>query len=1007
MLAHAEGLCPSCVIRSVVDLEELDRSELSATLRSIRYVGNYELLEEIARGGMGVVYRARQTTLNRDVAVKLVNNGAFASPEMLRRFRAEAELAASLDHPRIVPIYEVGEHDGLPYFSMALVEGETLADAIAGQPVPATRCAELIIGIARAVQFAHERGILHRDLKPTNILIDRAGQPHLTDFGLAKLMDADNSLTRSSAVLGTPAYMAPEQARGETRATTTATDIYSIGAILYHCLTGRPPFEGPTAIKVIQEVINSNPRRPSEFAPHLDRDLDVICLKCLEKDAARRYSSASALAEDLERWQRGEPISARPAGSLETFVKLLRRHPLPSALAAVALFASLVGATGVALQWHRAERALRTAEERLYAADIHLAQQAVNEQDRGRALKLLDAHLPESGRRDLRGAEWRYLWREAQGNEDFMLTNWSDGGTLFKQFSKDGKWLALANKNTFEVWNVDQRALRWLFTRPDEAASVAFDSAGRRLVGCDRKTISVFDLQTGATNWSVAVTNGFRAEFIRADAAIVFTAGTAVGMGRFGQAEILSATDGRLLQALPSSAARALAVSPDGSAFALGMRNNVNQLWDSQTGRIIREFTNALPIAALAFTPDGRKLVAGCWDGYLQEWDAATGEFLREKKVHRTHIWSVTIGNDGTVFTGSGDHTSRAWDPITWAEKRHFSGHQGSVFGIAYDPGRGLLTASASGQMRFWNVAVARGAGPDFRSVPHRWMPMAIITGDKLVLQGEKGPRLVERATGREVRAFGEFGIASDFFSDKQHLVIVMPTNRFTTIWNIATGTKREVSLEKYVAQRALPLREWQLGQIVEVGTNAMFWDCASGKLVREFKAFEGNSYGSRISPDRKYLVIGGNRNGVGHANVIRIADAQTVTNFTMSSTVEEIAFSADGARMAACSWDHSVKVFSFPDLQLLAELKGQLGAVYNVCFTSDGQLFSGSEDGTTLLWDLRTGLEMMRFPYQYCQILEDGAWVCGEEANPRNGDLEIVVSKPPSFADIAAQRLH
>ena len=1006
MLAHAEGLCPSCVIRSVVDLEDIDRSELSATLRNIRYVGNYELLDEIARGGMGVVYRARQTTLNRDVAVKLVSNGAFASPEMLRRFRAEAELAARLDHPRIVPIYEVGEHDGLPYFSMALVQGETLADVIGGKPMPPTRCAELVIGIARAVQFAHDRGILHRDLKPTNVLIDRAGQPHLTDFGLAKLMDGDNSLTRSSAVLGTPGYMAPEQARGETHATTTATDIYSIGAILYHCLTGRPPFVGETVIQVIQQVISLDPHRPSEFAPYLDRDLEVICLKCLEKDAARRYSSASALADDLERWQRGEPITARPTGSLETFLKLLRRHPLPSTLAAVAVLALVVGATGVAMQWHRAEQALRTAEERLYAADIHLAQQAIKEQDRARALKLLDAHLPEAGARDLRGAEWRYLWRAAQGNEDFILTNRSAGGTLFKRFSNDSKWLALANRNTFEVWDVDRRALRWIFTRSDEAASVSFDSAGRRLLACDRKTLSVFDLQTGATNWSLAVTNGFRAEFIRDDAAIVFTAGTAIASGTLGSAEILSATDGHLLQSLPSSAARALAVSPGGATFALGMRGNVNQLWDSQTGLMIREFTNAMQITALAFTPDGRKLVAACWDGYLQEWDTATGEFLREKKVHRTHIWSVAIAPDGTIFTGSGDHTSRAWDPISWAEKRDFSGHRGPIFGVAYDPGRGLFTASASGQMRFWYVDAARGATPGFRSVPYRWAPMAMIAGDNLVLQNENGPRLVERATGRELRAFGEPGIASDFLADKQHVIIVMPTNRVTTIWNIVTDAKREVHLEKYVPGRNLPLREWAPGQIMEVNTKAMFWDGASGKLVREFKAFEGRSYGSRISPDRKYLVVGGNLHDRGLANVIRIADAQTVTNFTMSSTVEEIAFSADGARMAACSWDHSVKVFSFPDLQLLAELKGQLGAVYNICFTSDGQLFSGSEDGTTLLWDLRTGLEMMRFPYQYCQTLEDGAWVFGGEPNPRNGDLELVISKPPSFADIAAQTI-
>jgi TolB-like protein/Tfp pilus assembly protein PilF/predicted Ser/Thr protein kinase len=307
-------------------------------------LGDYELLEEVGRGGQGVVFRARQKSLNRTVALKVISLGQWASKAHLKRFRREAEAAASLDHPCIVPIYEVGERDGSCYFSMKFVEGGQLDEVVRRTLMSIRQAVELIAKIARTVHYAHEHGILHRDIKPGNILLDQKGEPHLTDFGLARLVETESTVTRTMEVLGTPSYMAPEQAVGNNAAISSVTDVYGLGAVLYQLLTGQPPFAGGTTYETIKLLLDIEPRQPRLLNPKIDRDLSTICLKCLEKDPKRRYSSALALAEDLEHWLKHEPIQARRTGIFTRGKKWIRRNPTSALL--VACLVALAAAAG-------------------------------------------------------------------------------------------------------------------------------------------------------------------------------------------------------------------------------------------------------------------------------------------------------------------------------------------------------------------------------------------------------------------------------------------------------------------------------------------------------------------------------------------------------------------------------------------------------------------------------------------------------------------------------------
>jgi serine/threonine-protein kinase len=340
------------------------------------HVPGYEIEAELGRGGMGVVYKARQTDLGRPVALKMILAGAHASAAQLARFRAEARAEARLQHPNIVQVYEIGEHDGLPYFSLEFVDGGNLGQKAGRQPQPPRDAAGLVEALARATHYAHERGVVHRDLKPANVLLTADGTPKIADFGLAKVLDDEAGSTRTGSVVGTPSYMAPEQALGRHRDVGRTTDVYALGAILYELLTGRPPFLGATMLDTVEQVRTEEPLPPTRLQPKVPRDLETICLKCLQKDARKRYAGADELAEDLRRFLAGEPIKARPVGSAERLWRWCRRNPRLAGLsAAVALLLVTVAAGALAFAYQIDRKQRETEQARAEAVEASAAAQ--------------------------------------------------------------------------------------------------------------------------------------------------------------------------------------------------------------------------------------------------------------------------------------------------------------------------------------------------------------------------------------------------------------------------------------------------------------------------------------------------------------------------------------------------------------------------------------------------------------------------------------------------------
>ena len=635
--------CPVCVLRE-------------AREPGGEVLGDYELLEEIGRGGMGVVWRARQRGLARIVAVKVVLGGEFASTDARERFRAEAHAAARLQHPHIVAIHEIGEADGLPFFSMDFIEGSTLDDLVRAEPLTARRAAELVQTIAGAVQHAHTHGVLHRDLKPSNILVDAGGAPRITDFGLAKLADAGGPLTLTAQAIGSPAYMPPEQARGGSAS--PASDVYALGAILYHLLAGRPPFQGETVATILAQVENAEPLPPRRLSPSIPADLQNICLKCLEKNPARRYTTAQALAEDLGRFLDGAPVIARPVGAAGAAWRWSRRHPALAGLW-LALVALAVISTIAAILIQRANVRGRASLRESLLAETHSTRLAALPGHRARtldaaaravalgptaaervrlrgemiaSLSLLDAHFePASTLPSIPD-----LTRVAFDATHELCAHSTPTGPVIVQRLRDGAEVHRFECGPHRVWNI-----------------VAFSADRRFLLIRDPRNLCVFEIATGrlCLERSASLHRGVFAP----------DSGSIAIAQRDDDLAVFELPSGKELRRWPVRA-EAIALSPDGAVLAVATVSHI-ELRDFHDGTLRRTLPASAAMTAPAWSADGAWLAAGAVSGEITLWDAVSGAIIRRFDGHHGAIRSLAFDPARTLLaSGSEDATVRLWE---------------------------------------------------------------------------------------------------------------------------------------------------------------------------------------------------------------------------------------------------------------------------------------------------------------------------------------------------------
>ena len=666
------GYCLLCLF-ALGTAEPDSTADDSASQPAFHSFGDYELLEEIARGGMGVVYRARQKSLSRIVAVKMLLFGDRSGKDLAHRFRTEAAAAASLQHPNIVAIHEVSAHEGQPFFVMDFIEGQSLARLAGGQPLPATRAARYVKLIAEAIHYAHERGILHRDLKPSNVLIDPFDQPRVTDFGLAKRLHHDSELTLSGQVLGSPNYMPPEQAAAKRGLVGRRSDVYSLGAILYHLLTGRPPFVGETLTDTLQDVVNQEPASPRLLNPSVAPDLETLCLKCLEKEPARRYQTAQALAEDLDRFLRAEPIQARPVGPAGKVWRWCRRKPVVAGLVVALHLVLAIGLAGILWQWQRAEKgelAARTSEldarQKAYASDMNRLQQELAQNNLGRAQELLNRHRPDqppgfrdprSTIKDLRGWEWRYLWRQCQGEQRFILGEHTNGASAVGVLANGKTVFSAGHDKVVRLWDLESRRQVGLLPHPDEIIGAAASPDGHWLATVTEKEaegqpVLLWDLATQKIAATLTtITPNFTDFWLR-----------------------------------PGS----ITFSPDSKWLAFATMWGGIRIWDVAARRELTNLpaTNTLsgPLG-LAFSPDSRSLAYNANDyGAILLWDIAS----RSASLltgHQSAVTALAFSPDGqTLASGSEDRTVRLWNLADRREHCQFTNQSGSFTSLAFSP---------------------------------------------------------------------------------------------------------------------------------------------------------------------------------------------------------------------------------------------------------------------------------------------------------------------------------
>jgi eukaryotic-like serine/threonine-protein kinase len=989
------GLCPSCLVSSVFDLlggvEPEDAPEMPAPAAANERVGDYELLEQIGRGGMGVVFRARDTRLHRIVALKLILTGKLASDVEVKRFQAEAQAAAQLEHPNITPIYEVGEAEGRHFFAMKLMEGGSLAGKVISETVISNQSrgagsgslvtdysslkarVVLITKIARAIHHAHQRGILHRDLKPGNILLDANGEPAVTDFGLARRIEDDSELTHSGAVLGSPCYMAPEQAAGHSHEVTIAADIYSLGAIFYELLCGQPPFSGATPLETLRRVIEEEPVPPSrarrgvtsnqssvgksarhgqrgspitdslntDYFPTPDRDLETICLKCLQKNPAQRYGTAEALADDLERCLRGEPILARPISAAERAWKWVKRRPAAAALIAVCAgalvgFLILQHANEIRLtherdlarvqerrattnevlariEAQRAETNALTARLNLYAADIYTAGQLAESGQVGPALTLLKNHQPAAGQSDLRGFEWHWLRQRCEGDFARVLSNQTSAVETLA-ISPDGRRMASGDGRRIILWDVAS----W-------------------------KPISAFPDPNDRANWDAK----------GAQALALMQRDPAKGLQLIsGQADLEKA----IASSRPdmAHATVALAFSPDGQAMLSAGSEEYVKFWNLENGRMRHWYESKNAVAA--FLPDGRVISFGEKSAHgrlAQIVDPTTGKTLRTLTNDLTGLavspgggWLVTVGNQRNVTVWNASNllvvaSFRTPDPVR--------GH------VAITPDGKHIAAAIYDQeeVRIYNVANG-GRQSGTGALGSQALALAFSPDGRRLAMGMRNStvRLHDAVTGELIRRFtGHLGEVFVVAWTPHGDLISAGQDHTVRVWSQAQAAQRNSIPNRFINFITAPAGDLMAG--VTDDKRIVIWNgrSAEPRPINERTEFEPLVF----LPDQGGLLVT-DRNETKPATIElwRLTDGATLRAVTLPES-GRVVTSPDGTRVVV--WRKgAAAVFDTASGRELTRF--DLGTVELVGDTTfDGHRFNirTFPDGV-MLWDAATG---------------------------------------------------